>query len=58
MEIGAEHFVISSDLGQAGNPTHAEGMRAFIEALRPQAISDREIDLMARRNPATVLGLE
>ena len=57
-EVGAEHFLISSDLGQAGNPTHTDGLRAFIRALRTAGISDREIDLMARRNPARLLGLE
>ena len=57
-EVGADHFLISSDLGQAGNPTHADGLRAFIRALRAEGISDREIDLMARRNPARLLGLE
>ncbi len=57
-EIGAEHFLISSDLGQAGNPTHADGLRAFIRALRAEGVSDGEVDLMARRNPARLLGLE
>ena len=57
-EVGAEHFLISSDLGQAGNPTHTDGLLAFIRALRAEGISDRDIDLMARRNPARLLGLE
>ena len=57
-EIGADHFLISSDLGQADNPTHADGLRAFIRALRAEGISDREIDLMARWNPARLLGIE
>ena len=57
-EIGAEHFLISSDLGQAGNPTHVDGLRAFIRALRAEGISDHEVDLMARHNPARLLGLE
>ena len=57
-EIGAEHFLMSSDLGQAGNPNHADGLRAFIRALRAEGISASEVDLMARRNPARLLGLE
>ena len=57
-EIGAEHFLMSSDLGQAGNPNHADGLRAFILALRAEGISASEVDLMARRNPARLLGLE
>lgn len=57
-ELGAEHFLLSSDLGQAGNPTHVDGLRAFILALRAEGISASEVDLMTRRNPARLLGLE
>ena len=57
-EIGAEHFLVSSDLGQAGNPNHADGLRAFIRALHSEGITEREVDLMARRNPARLLGLD
>jgi hypothetical protein len=56
--VGAEHFFISSDLGQAGNPLHPDGLRAFIATLRKEGVSDREIDLLARKNPARLLGLE
>ena len=55
---GAEHCILSSDLGQAGNPIHTEGMLRFIKALRQEGISEREINLMARRNPAQLLGLQ
>ena len=57
-EVGAEHYLISSDFGQEGNPTHVEGLRAFIRALQGEGISDGEVDLMARRNPARLLGLD
>ncbi len=57
-EFGAGAFFLSSDLGQAGNPLHAEGMRAYIRALREAGISAAEIDVMARRNPARLLGLD
>jgi predicted metal-dependent phosphotriesterase family hydrolase len=50
--------VISPDLGQYVNPLHTDGMRAFILGLRGQGISDAEIDLMARKNPARMLGLK
>ena len=56
--LGGEHFLISSDLGQAGNPDHATGLTAFIRALRGAGVSDAEIDLMARSNPARLLGLD
>ena len=57
-EVGAEHFLISSDFGQEGNPTHTDGLRAFIRALQGEGLSDEEVDLMARRNPARLLGLD
>ena len=56
-EVGAEHFLISSDLGQEGSPTHVEGLTSFAQALLDQGITQAEIDVMARRNPATLLGL-
>jgi predicted metal-dependent phosphotriesterase family hydrolase len=56
--LGAENFLISSDFGQAGNPDHASGMRAFIQALRTAEINSAQIDLMARKNPAILLGLD
>jgi hypothetical protein len=57
-EIGAEHFLMSSDLGQAGNPGHVEGLRAYITAMREAGFSADEIDLMIRINPATLLDLD
>lgn len=56
-EVGAEHFLISSDLGQANNPVHTVGLRDFIAALRAAGVSDRELDLVTRQNPARLLGL-
>ena len=56
-DIGAESFLISSDLGQEGSPLHADGLRTFIGALRDAGLSTLEIDQMARDNPARLLGL-
>jgi hypothetical protein len=56
--VGAEHFVLTSDLGQAGNPSHADGMRAFIAALVSVGVTDREVETMTRGNPARLLGLD
>ena len=57
-ELGEFAFVMSSDLGQAGNPAHADGLRAYIRAMRDAGISTDAIDVMARRNPARLLGLD
>lgn len=57
-EHGARHFLLSSDLGQEMSPLHTDGLVAFMEGLRAEGISDEEIDLMIRRNPARLLGLD
>ena len=57
-EIGAEFFVMSTDLGQAGNPLHPEGWHAYIGAMREAGVSGEDIDTMSRRNPARLLGLD
>ncbi len=57
-EIGAEHFLMSSDLGQSTSPPHVDGLRAYITAFRDAGITDDQIDWMLRRNPARLLGLE
>jgi hypothetical protein len=56
--IGAEHFIISSDLGQVGRPIHPDGMKTFIVHLRSQGITQAQIDLVSRVNPAKLLGLK
>jgi hypothetical protein len=56
--IGAEHWFIASDLGQVGRPVHTDGMKTFIGRLRDQGLTAAQIDLLARRNPALLLGLK
>ena len=56
-QIGPEHCIVSSDLGQQGNPLPTVGLAAFIAELRKRGVTDTAIDLMTRRNPATLLGL-
>jgi len=56
--IGAQHFLISSDMGQMANPPHVKAMRSFILGLNELGLSDEQIDLVARKNPAKLLGLD
>ncbi|HWC96123.1 MAG TPA: DUF6282 family protein [Candidatus Sulfopaludibacter sp.] len=56
-QVGAAHCILASDLGQADNPLHPDGLAAFFEALRGQGISQADIDLMSKTNPARALGL-
>ncbi len=56
--IGPEHCILSSDLGQANNPLHPDGLLAYYQYLAQQGFTEAEIDRMAKVNPAKVLGLE
>jgi imidazolonepropionase-like amidohydrolase len=55
--VGAEKCIMSTDLGQIWNPPPVEGMRMFIVTLIKYGISEKEIILMAKKNPAKLLGL-
>lgn len=57
-EVGPEHVILSSDLGQPNSPLHPDGMVAYFQALRKEGITEAEIDRMAKTNPAKALGLE
>ena len=56
--IGAEHCIISTDLGQPQNPLPVEGMRLYIATLLHHGITPHEIELMVKANPAGLLDLE
>ena len=56
--LGAEHFVLSTDLGQAGNPTFTDGYSMLVAGLKKEGIVQQDIDLMMKRTPARLLGLE
>jgi len=55
--IGAGSFVLSSDLGQPPNPLHTDGLLAMYEGLMAHGVAAADIDVMARKNPARLLGL-
>jgi hypothetical protein len=57
-QVGPASSILSSDLGQQGNPLPPDGFGAFIQALRMRGFSDRDLDLMSKQNPATLLGLK
>jgi hypothetical protein len=56
-EFGAKGLVVSSDLGQSGNMVHPDGIEVAIGAMKAEGISDADIDIMMRKNPARLLGL-
>ena len=55
--IGAEHSIMSTDLGQSYNPPAPEGMRMFIATLLRKGLEAKEVEMMVKTNPAKLLGL-
>ncbi|MCX6627708.1 MAG: DUF6282 family protein [Candidatus Solibacter sp.] len=56
--VGAEHCILSSDLGQAGNPLHPDGLLAFFAGLKIAGVAAADVDRMSKTNPAKALGLD
>jgi hypothetical protein len=56
--VRAEHCILSSDLGQAGNPLHPDGLVAFFAGLKSAGLTAAEIDVLSKTNPAKALGLD
>jgi predicted metal-dependent phosphotriesterase family hydrolase len=56
--VGPQYCILSSDLGQKGNPLPADGFAAFIAALQARGFTDAELARMTKQNPATLLGLQ
>ena len=56
--VGPQSCILSSDLGQPGRPLHPDGLAQFFQALRKEGISQADIDLMSKTNPARALGLQ
>ena len=57
MAVGPERAIMSTDFGQAKSPHPAEGMRLFLAEMLRCGVPPAALDLMARRNPARLLGL-
>jgi len=57
-KVGPENCILASDLGQPGSPLHPDGLVTFFAALRKEGISQSDIDLMSKVNPAHALGLQ
>jgi len=53
--VGAQHFVLGTDLGQAGNPTPADGLQVFVAGLQKEGISREQIQTMGREVPGALL---
>jgi hypothetical protein len=57
-KVGPQFCILSSDLGQKGNPLPPDGFAEFLAAMRARGFSEQELDRMSRQNPARLLGLQ
>jgi len=53
--VGAQHFVLGTDLGQTGNPTPADGLQMFVTGLLAQGITREQTETMGREVPGALL---
>lgn len=53
--VGAQHFVLGTDLGQTGNPTPADGLQMFVTGLLAHGITREQISTMGRDVPGALL---
>ena len=56
--VGAEHCLLCTDFGQYQNPTPLEGFRMMLAELLKAGISEAELAVMVKTNPARLLSLE
>jgi hypothetical protein len=56
-EVGPESTIISSDLGQVGNPDPLEGFRDYAQKMLDCGISEEALHLLIRENPSRLLGI-
>ncbi len=57
-ELGPSHIILSNtDAGQPGNPP-VWAARILIMGLMSHGVSEEDINIMAKKNPAKVLGIE
>ena len=57
-QLGPEHVILSTDLGQPGNPSHTEGLREFVARALAAGFTRADLDTMLKTNPATLLGMQ
>jgi len=56
-KIGAEHIIVGTDCGQTNNVYPTDCLALAARGLRAHGITQRELDLMYKANPAKLLGL-
>ena len=54
-EVGAENFVLGTDLGQTGNPSQPDGLAMLVAGLTAEGITKDQIKTMGREVPGKLL---
>lgn len=54
-EIGAQNFVLATDLGQTGNPSPADGLQLFVTDLMTAGVSKDDVIKMGREVTGSLL---
>jgi len=54
-EVGAENFVLGTDLGQTGNPSQPDGYQMMVAGLMAEGITKDQIKTMGREVPGKLL---
>jgi len=57
-ETGINNNILSSDLGQEGNLDPVSGFEFYLDKLKYLGLTDKELTIMAKVNPAKLLGLK
>ena len=56
-KIGAENIIVSTDCGQTNNVYPSDCLALTARGLRAHGVTQRELDLMYKTNPAKLLGI-
>jgi hypothetical protein len=55
--VGAERCVLGTDAGNVKLPDNVASMKDFVNGLLKAGVTDKEVDVMSRRNPGIILGI-
>ncbi len=53
--VGAQNFILASDLGQTGNPSQPDGLQMLVSGLMAEGITKDQIKTMGREVPGRLL---
>ena len=56
--VGVEHCLLCSDFGQAVNPPPPEGFRMMLSHMHNLGLSEKELEILVKVNPAKLLDLD